>query len=82
MSFYRGEPEFNPFDGPAQPDEDRFRCPHCQAWMVDGDPSNVRLSPSEVICEDCAAQHPAIVGDVDAALKADERQDDFNERRR
>ena len=80
MSFYRGEPEFNPDNETPDP-EDRFQCA-CGAWMVDGDPSNVRLSPSEVICEDCAAQHPAIVGDVDAALKADERQDDFNERRR
>ena len=80
MSFYRGEPAFNP-DHETPDTEDRFQCA-CGAWLMDGDPSNVRLSPSEVICEDCAAQHPAIVGDVEAALKSDERFDDFNERRR
>ena len=73
--------DFNPDNEPLPDAEDRFPCPLCAGWMVDGDPANVRLG-SQVICEDCAATHPVIVGDVEAALKADERQDEFNERRR
>lgn len=61
---------------------ERFQCPLCEDWMVDGDPANVRISANLVICDTCAAHHPLVVGEREAELRADERQDLFNETRR
>ena len=67
---------------PLEPD-DRFPCPHCEGWMVDGDPANVRLPDGTLICDSCASTHPVIVAELDRAFRADvARDDDFNQTRR
>ena len=66
----------------AVADDDRFQCPRCDGWMVDGDPGNVRAPNKELICANCAQQDPVIVGELAAQLKADEIRDAFNRTRR
>ena len=80
----------NPYETPNEweaggepiEDDDRFQCPRCEGWMVDGDPGNVRAPNKELICANCAQQDPVIVGELAAQLKADEIRDAFNRTRR
>lgn len=46
-------------------------CPGCEAaiWQVDG----YRLSGASLYCSTCFYSHPVVVGDLAAALAADER---------
>jgi len=64
-------------------DEHRYRCacgdPAC--WCDDRDGTNVRIG-RDWYAEGCAAKHPVVVGDVMAAILADEQQDEFNKTRR
>lgn len=68
-------------ESPIERDDDRFQCPGCDSWMLDGDPENVRIG-SQLICANCASKHPAIIGQLMSEILSDEQQDDFEQRRR
>lgn len=56
----------------AVEDEHAFPCAECGDRCDDRDATNGRIG-HEWFCEDCYHAHPAIVGDVMAAILADER---------
>lgn len=83
MSFYKTEPpDGDPWDAPPPEDEGWYQCQgFCETMLHDDDSSNVRVG-NRWMCPDCASRHPAVVGDVMAAIRADEDQDEFNRIRR
>jgi hypothetical protein len=54
-------------------------CPSCLYLVWQSDCQRIGYV---LYCNGCAMRHPAVVGSLEAALKADEQQDAFNETRR
>lgn len=54
-------------------------CPGCEYLVWQSDCQRIGYT---LYCNGCSTRHPAVVGSIEAAIKADEQQDAFNRTRR